>query len=44
MNKLSKLKSFIITAIVTAIVVVVLCFTVELALLFKCENYITAHE
>ncbi|MBR2068812.1 MAG: hypothetical protein IJ877_03525 [Candidatus Gastranaerophilales bacterium] len=45
MNKTKhKTPSFLTTAIVTVIVVFVLCFAIQLELLFRCENYVTKHE
>ena len=35
---------YLSTALVTAIMVMVLCLIVEMALLFKCENYVTKNE
>ncbi|MBQ8476784.1 hypothetical protein IJ531_06965, partial [bacterium] len=43
-KKNAKSPSLFATMAVTAVVVVVLCFAVELELLFRCENYVTRHE
>ena len=43
-SKMRSYAQYLITAIVTIIVVFVLCLTLELVLLFKCENYVVKNE
>ena len=43
-KKYNKYSQYLVTIIVCSIIVLVVCMIVELALMFKCENYITHNE